>query len=396
MTKKIAVFTGNRAEFGLLLPVIKEIDSHSELELQLFVSGAHLEDKFGKTIEIIESNGIKIAEEIHITLNGDDLFSTSMAIGEGIKAVSLAIKKHTPDILMVYADRFEGFAATVAGSQMGIPVAHLEGGDITEGGALDDSIRHAMTKLSHLHFTTNEDAYHNVIKMGEEPWRVANSGLPSIDQIKNGVMTSEEDLCKNFNLDLSRPLVVFTQHSVTTEFNYAREQIQTSLKVIRDYLKKGFQFIMTYPNNDAGGRQIIDELEKFAKENACNNLTVVPTVGGKNYHGLLSLAENMDYQVVCMGNSSSGIKETPIFKCPTINVGSRQNGRLQAKNVINVGYDENEIAKALETCVYDKTFRNSLADVANPYGEGDSARKIVDVLEKVEITKQLIQKKHIF
>ena len=197
--RKIAIFTGNRAEYGLLYPVIKAVDENQSLDYQLLVSGAHLDNNFGNTLKEIKIDGFKISKQIKINLVGDTLFHTTQAIGSGILSISKAINSIKPDILIVYADRFEGFGALIAGSQLRIPTAHIEGGDITEGGALDDSVRHAMTKLAHIHFTTNAEASWRIKKMGEESWRVFTVGFPAIDLIRDKNFTEEQVLIKKYN-----------------------------------------------------------------------------------------------------------------------------------------------------------------------------------------------------
>ena len=223
--RKIGIFTGNRAEYGLLYPVIKAVHKNKALEYSLLVSGAHLDSNFGNTLKEIKEDGFKISQQIKIDLVGDTLFHTTQAIGSGIISISKAIKKIRPDMLIVYADRFEGLAAVIAGSQMNIPTVHIEGGDITEGGALDDSIRHAMTKLAHIHFTTNTQASERRIAMGEEEWRVHTVGYPTIDLIKNEDYMNEDDVINKFGLNMNAPLIIFTQHSVTTEYREAKNQV---------------------------------------------------------------------------------------------------------------------------------------------------------------------------
>lgn len=395
MKRKIGVFTGNRAEYGLLYSIIKKLNMHPDIELQLFVSGAHLDPSFGKTIDLIKDSGFQITDEIKIDLDHDDLFSTAMAIGSGVQEIARSLKKHKPDILVVYADRFEGFSAVIAASQMRIPVAHVEGGDITEGGALDDSVRHAMTKLSHLHFTTNENAKLNVLQMGEENWRVYNVGLPSLDGIYKGEYANEADLVAKWGLDLNKPIIVFTQHSVTTQFDQARPQIEASLEALQLFLKKGAQVFITYPNNDAGGKVIIEKINEF-NDGRFDGLKVVPSLGARNYHGLLALARNPNVRIACVGNSSSGIKETPVFGCPTVNIGTRQEGRLRANNVIDVNYNVSEIVDGISKCLFDDSFRKLCSEVNNPYGDGNASNVVVDVLSSVSVDEKLITKKTIF
>lgn len=391
--RRIAVFTGNRAEYGLLNPVIKAIDAHPDLRYYLIVSGAHLDPNFGFTKKEISKDGFKIYAEVKVNFDDDRLLNTSASIGYIILHLSRVLEKLKPDLLVVYADRFEGFAAVVAGSQMRIPVAHIEGGDLTEGGAFDDSVRHAMTKLSHLHFTTNADAAKRIENLGEEPWRIFNVGFPVIDLIKEKNFADEKESFQKFGITGGKPLILFTQHSVSTEFDEAAAQVRPSLEALKIFAKKGVQVVITYPNNDIGGRKIISGINKLKKQNM-QNITVVPHLGRYFYHGLLNLCRKA--HGCCAGNSSSGIKETPAFGIPAVNIGTRQEGRLRTYNVINTGYDKDEIINAIEKAIYDRRFREKCSRCKNPYGEGNSGKKIADVLAKISIDKKLIQKKITF
>ena len=390
MKRKIAIFTGNRAEYGLQYPIIKAIAAHPSLEYCLLASGAHLQEDFGMTKQEIEKDGFRVHSEIKLTMDGDTLLSTAQAIGSGILNLSQTLASIRPDFLVVYADRFEGFAAVVTGTQMNIPTAHIEGGDLTEGGALDDSVRHAMTKLAHLHFTTNEQAAERVRRLGEEPWRVHNIGFPAIDLIVNGNYATPNELGGRFGISADRPLVVFTQHSVTTEFDHATIQIRPSLAAMRRLAEDGCQVVVTYPNNDAGGKAIIAEIEALARENL-PNLHVHASVGRYNYHGMLSLCGAN--RGVCAGNSSSGIKETPVFGCPTVNIGSRQQGRLRGNNVIDADYGEESVYAACRRALYDDLFRLRCRNGTNPYGAGGSGKRIAEVLATVELGTRLVRKK---
>jgi UDP-hydrolysing UDP-N-acetyl-D-glucosamine 2-epimerase len=389
--RKIAIFTGNRAEYGLQYPIIKAINAHPDLEGFLFVGGAHLDEDFGATKNEIEKDGFAIHAEVKMSMRHDTLASTAQAIGTGIISLSESLDALRPDFLVVYADRFEGLAAVVAGTQMGIPTAHIEGGDITEGGALDDSVRHAMTKLSHLHFTTNEEAAERVRKLGEEPWRVFNVGFPALDLIAQGNYASPEELTERYGLDPKRPVVIFTQHSVTTEFEAAAAQVLPALKAMRRLAAENVQVILTYPNNDAGGKAIIRELEKVVAENI-PNIQAHKSLGRRNYHGALHLCGKAGRGVYA-GNSSSGIKETAIFGCPVVNIGSRQQGRLRADNVIDTQYDQDQIFNACMKGIFDDSWRKHCAGVVNPYGSGNAGPRIADVLATVELGSALVQKK---
>jgi UDP-hydrolysing UDP-N-acetyl-D-glucosamine 2-epimerase len=388
----IAVFTGNRAEYGLQFPILRAINKHPDLEYRLLVSGAHLDSNFGNTLEEIKNDGFQIDAEIDIEMSNKSPNATSQAIGSGILSISQALLKIKPDIMLVYADRFEGFAAVIAATQMNIPTAHVEGGDLTEGGALDDSVRHAMTKLSHMHFTTNQQATNRILGMGEEHWRVSTVGFPAIDLISEGQFAQAQEVLSKFNLDSSHPVVLFTQHSVTTEYHQAREQIKLSLAALERIALKGAQVIITYPNNDVGGQEIIEELQKLSLKNI-ENIKIYKSLGRFFYHGVLALSLNPLMKVVCVGNSSSGLKETPAFKCPAVNIGSRQDGRLRGNNVIDSNYNTDEIFKKIEICLYDKEFRDLCIKSTNPYWMGDAGLKIAKILAETPLNQKLIRKR---
>ena len=369
-------------------PIISAIAKHPKLEYYLFVSGAHLDEDFGCTKREIEEDGFKVWKEIKAETKADDLFCTTQAVGHIILNLSEALNKLKPDILVVYADRFEGFAAVVAATQMGIPVAHIEGGDITQGGALDDYVRHAMTKLAHLHFTTNKEAALRIAGLGEETWRIFNTGYPVIDLIKQKRFATLQQIQQKLPLDIDKPIIVFTQHSITTQVQDVVSQIRPSLQALKFFSTRNIQVIITYPNNDAGGRRIIREVEKLRK---LSNIIVVPHLGRYLYHGILSLCTKEGLGV-CVGNSSSGIKETPAFGCPFVHIGSRQDGRLRSTNVIDTDYDKDQIIEAIEKGLFDRRFREECRKCRNPYGKGNAGKKIAEILATIPLDKDLIQK----
>ena len=390
--RTICVFTGNRAEYGLQYPVLRAIERHPDLDYRLFVSGAHLDPNFGSTLVEIRGDGFHIDAEVKIEMDAASLFATAQAIGSGVLAISRVLNELKPDMMVVYADRFEGFAAVIAASQMNIPTAHIEGGDLTEGGALDDSVRHAMTKLAHLHFTTNQQATNRILAMGEEVSRVHTVGFPAIDLISEERFASTTEVSETLSLDLSRPMVLFTQHSVSTEFSQAAAQIEPSIIAIERLADAGVQTILTYPNNDAGGQAIVEQLEIFGSVKK-SNTQVCRSLGRHLYHGVLALARDPSLRVVCVGNSSSGIKETPAFGCPTVNIGSRQDGRLRGENVIDADYDADSIYTATWRCLYDDDFRELSQKAENPYWLGDAGPKIADVLATAPLGQGIIRKR---
>jgi len=394
MNKKrvIAVFSGNRAEYGLQFPILQAIKNHPLLEYRLIVSGAHLDNNFGSTISEIRNDGFDIYAEVAIDMSGDKRTSTARAIGSGILNLTPVLDQLNPDVFLVYADRFEGLAAVITSTQMNIPTAHVEGGDITEGGALDDSVRHAMSKLAHLHYTTNQQAANRILAMGEDPWRVHNVGFPAIDLIMNGSFETPENLIKRLHLDPKRPVILFTQHSVTTEFEDGALQLKPSLEVLVKLADEGVQVIMTYPNNDAGGEIMSKGLQKIS-ELKNPNIQLHTSLGRFVYHGILALAKNPEWRVASVGNSSSGIKETPVFGCPTVNIGSRQKGRLRGDNVIDADYNKEEIYSAIKKCFVDEDFRSVCAVTINPYGGGNSGKLIAENLATEDLDPKHILRK---
>jgi UDP-hydrolysing UDP-N-acetyl-D-glucosamine 2-epimerase len=386
----VAVFTGNRAEFGNLQSVLKAIARHPALEHTLIVSGAHVDPDFGLTLKEIESSDLEDAHVVEIAVDEDSLFGTTQWIGRGVVEISSVLNELQPDLFLVSGDRYEAFAAAIAATQMGIPTAHIEGGDVTEGGALDDAVRHAITKLAHVHFATNDEAAARIRGLGEEDWRVMTTGLPSLDLVMKGNHASSDEVAQRLELDIDRPVIVFTQHSVATEFDRAVEQLVPSLEALEVLVSEGSQLVVTYPNNDAGGVHIAEALEGWPllKDPA---VRLEKSLGRYLYHGLLKVCA--DHRGVCAGNSSSGIKETPAFGCPTVNIGPRQRNRLRGSNLIDVGYDATEIESALRQSLWDEDWRTACRQAPNPYWDGDAGEKIAEALAQLELGVELIQKK---
>jgi UDP-N-acetylglucosamine 2-epimerase (non-hydrolysing)/GDP/UDP-N,N'-diacetylbacillosamine 2-epimerase (hydrolysing) len=267
----------------------------------------------------------------------------------------------------------------------------MEGGDLTEGGAFDDSVRHAITKLSHYHFTTNADATERVLRMGEEPWRVKTIGLPTVQSIRTRNFATPSECFEATQVSLERPILVFTQHPVATEFADAGAQVRNSLSALRELGRRGVQVIVTYPNNDMGSEQIIAELESIG---TVDNIRVFKSLGRYLYQGLLALAQDPSVRICVAGNSSSGIKETPFFSCPTVNIGNRQKGRLRSANVLDVPQDKAAIEKAIETCLFDDAFRASLKSLDNPYDVGtDPGELVAQYLATLPLGVDALQKK---
>jgi UDP-N-acetylglucosamine 2-epimerase (non-hydrolysing)/GDP/UDP-N,N'-diacetylbacillosamine 2-epimerase (hydrolysing) len=392
MKRVVAIFTGNRAEYGLQKPIIHAIKNHPNLEYRLIVSGAHLDVNFGNTIKEIEKDGFEVFAEAKISPIEMSRSFTSQSIACVIQEVSKILTTLNPDFMVVYADRFEGFGALVASTQMNIPTAHIEGGDLTEGGALDDSIRHAMTKLAHLHFATNSESARRILALGEEPWRVHTVGFPAIDLIMEGDYASASEVETQLGLNLAKPIVLFTQHSVTTEPGDSENQLETSILALLELLEQGVQVVITYPNNDYGSEVMIKRIRELTDREG-GNLLIRPSLGRFLYHGVLALARDTQVKVACVGNSSSGIKETPAFHCPTVNIGSRQEGRLRGDNVIDVDYDVESIVRATLSCLFDDEFRAKCRNGVNPYYLGGASNLIAQTLADIPIDRYLLRKR---
>lgn len=385
--RKLALFTGNRAEYGLFYPILKHISQDNRFNYELIVSGAHLKDNFGNTLEEIKKDGFEITELVEIETADDTLTGTTKGISSSLYGVAKALSRIKPDFFIVYADRFESFGALIASTQMGIPTAHIEGGDYTEGGALDDSVRHAMTKLAHIHFTTNEPASERVLKLGEEPWRVYNVGSPSLDVIKNKVYATEEEVFERLLLVEGKPLIIFTQHSITLDWEKAREQILPSLAALRHAVEVlNAQVIITYPNDDAGAQVIIEEIESLA-DLGHPNIIIRKSLGRYLYHGVLAVSR------LYLGNSSSGIKETAALNCPCLNIGDRQKGRLRPGNVIELDYNKEQIISEMRKIIQDDTYYDQIRNADNPYGSGNAGQQIADVLASIPLDDKVLKKK---
>ncbi|WP_316413909.1 UDP-N-acetylglucosamine 2-epimerase [Mesoterricola silvestris] len=390
--RRIAVFTGTRAEYGLLYPVLRAIDRDPRLDYRLLVGGAHLQEAFGGTVSEILADGLQVHGTVDLPPVQDTLAGSTRALGLTIVGLGDLLARERPDFVLVYGDRTESMAAVLAGTQMNLPTAHIEGGDYTEGGALDDSLRHAMTKLAHVHFATNAQARDRILKLGEEPWRVFDVGLPALDLIREGRFAAPEAVLADLGLDAERPVALFCQHSVATEFEAAVLQVEPSLRALERLAAEGWQVIITYPNNDAGGRAII---ERLAALQDLPGITLTRSLGRHRFHGLLNVIGRLGRGCLA-GNSSAGLKETPIFGCPAVNIGSRQQGRMRAANVLDVPYEEEAILQAMRRCVDDAEFRALCRTCFNPYGEGQAGPRIADVLATLPMGQALVRKKMTF
>ncbi|MDA2916139.1 UDP-N-acetylglucosamine 2-epimerase [Nitrospinae bacterium AH_259_B05_G02_I21] len=377
--RTIAVLTGSRADYGLLRPVLRRIEDHPRLDLRLIVTGTHLDPRFGETYQEIENDGFRPAARVEMLVAGDTGAAMASSTGLGIIAITQALQQLGPNILLIPVDRFECLAAAIAAAMMNIFIAHMHGGDVS--GSIDESIRHAISKFAHIHFTSSELSRQRLLKMGEHPDRVFKVGAPGLDSIREEKLLTKEELCAKYGLDASAPLILAVYHPVTTEQEDATRQIRT---VLDSLIAVGYQTLLLYPNADAGGRGMVEMVEAYVNRH--------PALHGHASLPHLDYLSAMASADVMVGNSSSGIVEAPSFKLPVVNIGSRQQGRERADNVVDVPCTETDIVQGIALALYDPAFRNRVAQCTNPYGDGWASERIVSILADFDLDPQMLQK----
>jgi len=377
--RKICVVTGTRAEYGLLYWLMKEIEEDKDLELQLIVTGMHLSPEFGLTYKTIEKD-FKIDKKIEMLLSSDTSIGISKSMGLAQISFAEAYKELQPDMLVVLGDRYEIFSAVSAAMIARIPIAHLHGGETTEG-AFDESIRHSITKMSHIHFTATDEYENRVIQLGEQPDRVFNVGGLGIENIKRLKLLSKEEFEKSIDFKLNKKNILVTFHPVTLEKATASAQFQELLNAI-DRLKDT-NIIFTKANSDTDGRVINSMIDDYVSRNSDKSV-------GFTSLGQLRYLSALQYVDAMVGNSSSGLAEAPSFQIGTINIGDRQKGRIMADSVLNCKSDKESISNAFEELYADK-FKETLKLSVNPYGDGCASLKIIEELKKIDL-KNIIKK----
>jgi GDP/UDP-N,N'-diacetylbacillosamine 2-epimerase (hydrolysing) len=380
MKRKICVITGSRSDYGPLLPLIKSIKNERTLRLQLVATGMHLSPDHGLTYKEIEKDGFHIDEKVKILTETDTADGTSKAMGLAMAGFTRAYKRLKPDIIVVLGDRFEIFSAVACALVHKIPVAHLCGGEVTKG-AFDDAFRHSITKMSHLHFTATEEYRKRVIQLGEHPDRIFNVGDIGLDNIISLPLLSKQMLEKSLGLIFQKRNLLITFHPVTLDEESSESQFSKVLKALGEL--DDTLLIFTKANADPSGKAINIMIDRFVRNNRSKSV-VFTSLGQLKY---LSL---MRYVDALVGNSSSGIAEAPSFKIGTINIGDRQTGRIKAKSVIDCEPDKNSILKALNI-LYSKPFQNQLKTVTNRYGDGRSAKRVLNVLKHYPL-KDILRK----
>lgn len=371
--KKIAVFTGTRAEYGLLYWLMKDIQADPELELQILATAMHYSPEHGETWKSIVQDGFEITESVEMLLSSDTASSVVKSMGVGLIGFADALKRMQPDLLVVLGDRFEALAVTQAALIMHVPVAHLHGGEITEG-AYDESIRHAITKMSNIHFAAAEEYKKRIIQLGEQPDKVFNVGAVGLDHIQRTSLKSIPDLNTLYDFDFSKPYFLITYHPETNLQDEDVSPLFEALTAIPD-----INFVFSYPNVDNGNTNIVKAMLRL-KEALPSRVLLVKNFGIQNY---LSVLKNA---IAMVGNSSSGLSEAPALKIPTVNIGNRQKGRLRCESIIDVALNQSEIQNALrQTINFSKEKLNNLVP---PLGSGNTSKKILEIIKTVDFSKK--------
>lgn len=368
--KKICVFTGARAEYGLLKPLLHEIVLDKNLELQLLVTGMHLSPEFGLTYKIIENDGFLINEKIEMVISGDTPSSICKSIGLGLIGFADALNRLKPDFIVLLGDRYETLAGAIASLVSRIPIAHIQGGELTFG-ATDDSMRHSITKMSMLHFTYNKIYSQRVIQLGENPHNVFDVGALNVEAMKNIKLLKRDKFQKKIKFQLGAINCLVTFHPVTLEMNTAKKQFSALLNALKK--NKNIYCIFTKTNSDVEGRVINDLIDEFVFENTKRSISFI-SMGQQLYFSAMNLVN------VVIGNSSSGIIETPSFCVPTINIGDRQSGRIKAKNIIDCKPNEKDISICLKQAL-NTNFVNATKNMINPFEKKDTAKNIKNIIK---------------
>lgn len=384
MKKKVCIVTGTRAEYGILRPLIEKLDKESSIELQIIATGMHLSPEFGLTYKNIEQDGYNITEKIEILLSSDSSVGVSKSMGLALISFAECYQRIKPDLLIMLGDRYETFSAMAAATVAKIPVAHIHGGEITEG-AFDDSFRHSMTKMAYIHFTSAEDYRKRVIQLGENPERVFNVGAMGVENVLKLKLSNREELQKKLEIELKAGYFTVIFHPVTLENNSAETQVNELMKALEQFSDKTIVFIKG--NSDTNGRIINSAIDVY-----CGKYKNTYGFASLHIEDYMSLLKNSS---CIIGNSSSGIIEAPSFKIPTVNIGDRQKGRIKAKTVIDCEPYAEEIISAIKIGM-DNKFRNNLEKIENPYENGDTSEKVLNIIKEILFEKEINLKKKFY
>ena len=378
MKRKVLYISGTRADFGLMKTVLKKINMHPRLSLEIIATGAHLMEEFGMTVREIQEEGFSV-HVIDAVIEKDSNNSMVGFIGNFLQQLSEELPIIDPDIILILGDRGEMLAGAIAGSYMNIPVAHIHGGEISS--TIDDITRHAITKLSHIHLAATKESADRILRMGEDSSRIFIVGAPGLDELLNSDLIQPKIVADKYNVDPNLPLILVLQHPVSLEADHAADQIRETLDAV---LETGQQAIIIYPNADTGGREMIKMIHMYEPD---RSIRIVKNIPHTEFLSLLRISS------VLVGNSSSGIIEAPSFGIPVINVGTRQWGRQRTQNVIDTGYSKDQIVAAIRKSITDTAFIEQSRMCQNPYGDGTSSDKIIKILSEISIDASLLQKR---
>ena len=382
--RKICVVTTSRADFGLLSGLLKAIQSDSALTLQVIASGMHLSPDFGQTWRDIEAEGIKIDRKVRLRLTGKSSVDNLQSISWGMIGFAKAFEELKPEIVVLLGDRFELLAPAVSALMLQVPIAHIHGGELSEG-AIDDSVRHSITKMASLHFAATETYRRRIIQMGESPGCVFNFGAPGLDKLYSSALLTQSQLEQEIGISLKDPVALVTYHPVTRDAGSVGTQVRTLVAAIES---SGLKAVFTMANADAQGAQINSRLQAACTRNP-ERFKWISHLGHRRYLSCLK------HFAIMVGNSSSGLTEAPSFRMPVVNIGDRQRGRVMAANVINVRCDETEIAQGIKRGISSR-FRNSIRGMRNPYDryhDGRTSERIKNVLKNTIISDEFLKKR---
>lgn len=376
--RRIAVITGSRADYGLMEPVLRGIAADPSLDLHLLVTGMHLRPEFASGLEQVREQRLGILHEVRMLDDGDSGATMARSIGRGIEGMVTAFEEIGPEIVLLQGDRGEMLAAAIAAVHSNLPLVHMSGGDVS--GSVDDSVRNAISKLAHFHLTNCAESTVRLCGMGEARDRILTVGEPGLDQLLLMDPLARKTLETDLGLPEGDPFVIATLHPVTDEVEEAPKQMTAMLEALQEV---GLPSVVTYPNSDAGGGAMREVLESWRGRAF---LRIVPNLGSRRYLSLIR------YASAVIGNSSSGLYDTPSLKVPAVNIGTRQTGRMRAANVVDCGNDRGEIVRAIRHVTADPEFLASLAQCRNPFGDGQAARRTVAVLKHLRLGSRLVAK----
>lgn len=379
--RRILGITGIRSDYDIMSTVFRAVTANPDLALQLVVTGAHLSEAYGHTIDDIRADGFEVVEEIESLLNGDHASFRVKGLAIQLQGLVQTVARVKPDMLLVLGDREEAMTTALVGAYMNIPVAHIAGGDRVIGN-VDDQVRHAVSKLAHIHFTTSRESQERLLRLGEQPFRVFDVGNPGLDRLLEVPEISATELSQRLGFEVfyNEPLVILIQHVISTEIDEAYYQMKVSLEAIQEL---GVKTILSYPNSDAGGQKMIRAIREYETLPFLYTARNIPR---------LEFVNLLRHATCMLGNSSAGIMEAPLLKLPVINVGNRQFGRLHAENVQFVPHDKEQIMNALRRALFDNTYRQMVSMCSNPYGDGKSAARIANILATIVLDNTLLIK----